>query len=1091
MKFSVFRDEAIGQIDSFDFGIVSEPLGFGLNVNDPVAVLLGENDEFLIAPYNVYRNGASGFCRCRFVGKRSEERRLRETLANEGRKFNSLYCVSYRYKEHLHIDVFTLHTLIPSEQGFERDVGVDNRDWAEETFVFRYGDDRYFLVASSEEKTNPRVFLVGTCANGVAYLELEEKEIRDTDLKNSHLYRGDEKVLFGEKWSSNSLPPLRYSLRKNAFNFVPKTKVSVGCQQDFFKSSVQSNQFLKAWESFSRFEEETIHSWIRKIGQIRVSSVERSGDSLKVTLEDSCEQMLCDAREHNLLGDLALFFNLPGKGNKESSALVVVDERRSCGNVVYCRLETQDDKFYDSTVFAFGVTSFPADSMFQRRNEAFQRIRENTTGIPDLPSLFNGERPGPSLKNIPHFSKAAKEKAFGGHEPTPDQKEAIRLALESPDFMIIQGPPGTGKTRVITAISASLPKADDEPMDLFTAHQNDATDNLKAAQTVADNFPYETITSSKAKIDRYESAKKWAAQTVEKLCKSYPNAAMLEKKMDSRSRFCQIKAVYDSARATTGDNIALLERIKTACPDLYRDNGIEIDELLLKLRKFIPNEDYNKQSLMSLIGMLPNNPVWFEDGGLKLSERILGMLKIIVPKENEDAFKLLDNLENLYKKEKPDFDEVYDCIIRLTELFAGINGQMTIEEDNQKINDLLNTMSQKIVEEGECDFDHIVANYILNLHSDPESLAKAIEDFGDKIFVTHQMAGSKATSKFISRNTGDDEEIRYRNVFIDEAARSNPADLLVAVTQATGKLFFVGDQRQLPQYIDDNIYGLIGEKIMNPEEKALIKMTMFEYLMKAARKLEKIDGKCRIIRLNSQFRMPRVLGNFVGEEFYSRDDEGNELPEFERGLRFAGRDEDHYHNLPGLKNIAMAFMRTRIGAKADEKIGHSYRSEAECDVIIDYLKRCKDEMPTDIIGPNGRGSRCTFGIISFYKAQVNLLISKLYEAGLVKLNEDGVIDTARSELDIQVNTVDAFQGKECDFIFLSTVRSFESAKRKGSLAFLNDLNRLNVAFSRAKKCCILVADERLIKKRSNLIPQLEHFYRNCVEEKEGCCCYNE
>ena len=138
--------------------------------------------------------------------------------------------------------------------------------------------------------------------------------------------------------------------------------------------------------------------------------------------------------------------------------------------------------------------------MFGRRNEAFERIRSGHTGIPDLPALFNGERTHPPLEKAPTLSSLAKAKAFGGHEPTPDQKEAIKIALESPDFAIIQGPPGTGKTCVITAISASLPKADDEPLDLFTAHQNLTTQNLADAQTSAANFPYEVILSKHQRI---------------------------------------------------------------------------------------------------------------------------------------------------------------------------------------------------------------------------------------------------------------------------------------------------------------------------------------------------------------------------------------------------------------------------------------------------------------------------------------------------------------------------------------------------------------------------------------------------------------
>ena len=52
---------------------------------------------------------------------------------------------------------------------------------------------------------------------------------------------------------------------------------------------------------------------------------------------------------------------------------------------------------------------------------------------------------------------------------------------------------------------------------------------------------------------------------------------------------------------------------------------------------------------------------------------------------------------------------------------------------------------------------------------------------------------------------------------------------------------------------------------------------------------------------------------------------------------------------------------------------------------------------------------------------------------------------------IEVNTVDAYQGREKDIIIISTVRTH-------GLGFLNDYRRMNVAISRAKNFLWIVGN---------------------------------
>lgn len=59
----------------------------------------------------------------------------------------------------------------------------------------------------------------------------------------------------------------------------------------------------------------------------------------------------------------------------------------------------------------------------------------------------------------------------------------------------------------------------------------------------------------------------------------------------------------------------------------------------------------------------------------------------------------------------------------------------------------------------------------------------------------------------------------------------------------------------------------------------------------------------------------------------------------------------------------------------------------------------------------------------------------------------------REKLEIEVNTIDSYQGKEKDIIIMSNART-------EGIGFLNEISRLNVALTRAKECLILCGNFR-------------------------------
>ena len=245
--------------------------------------------------------------------------------------------------------------------------------------------------------------------------------------------------------------------------------------------------YLELWRKYTEVEFDFIDQTKRQAGLLEYSIVDRSGCEaiLKILNPEYAKNFLESLED---LGPERMV-SLPrkemdGRRRKTSftSGRLIPSGERTQMTVRF----QSEDKCYSIAAKGVMVPDIRAAEMqYDRREEAFQRIFLGKSAKPDLALLISGQR-GRQMqekRRMTAMSKAVEEACFPEHKPTENQRRAIELALNTPDFAIIQGPPGAGKTTVINAIMMALSEKEKDPelffgKNLMTAYQKDATAHL-------------------------------------------------------------------------------------------------------------------------------------------------------------------------------------------------------------------------------------------------------------------------------------------------------------------------------------------------------------------------------------------------------------------------------------------------------------------------------------------------------------------------------------------------------------------------------------------------------------------------------------
>ena len=262
---------------------------------------------------------------------------------------------------------------------------------------------------------------------------------------------------------------------------------------------------------------------------------------------------------------------------------------------------------------------------------------------------------------------------------------------------------------------------------------------------------------------------------------------------------------------------------------------------------------------------------------------------------------------------------------------------------------------------------------------------------------------------------------------MDEASQSTEPAAWIPIQYAQ-RIVFAGDHFQLPPTVisSEAIKGGFGISLM---ERLLTDI-----------------GPSISRRLNVQYRMHNDIMNFSSDVFYENSLQADE------SVRTALLTDLPTVTSSPLTDCPVHFIDT-AGASYDEETepnGDSRLNPLEAELVV---KKINELLEAGV-------SAETIAVISPYSAQVRLLREML------------------SKSEIEIDSVDGFQGREKEAVIVSLVRS----NQEGEVGFLADTRRMNVALTRARRKLIVIGDSATITSHG--------FYQRMVKYFESIGAYH-
>ena len=473
------------------------------------------------------------------------------------------------------------------------------------------------------------------------------------------------------------------------------------------------------------------------------------------------------------------------------------------------------------------------------------------------------------------------------------------------------------------------------------------------------------------------------------------------------------------------------------CDKKIRNIDFRLDNILSEINQCKNEAQVYKQAmediLLNNVGICNSKKELLDIAKLKKylslkinNNKVWGLLKYlntykeiqVINSELNNTIQLNNELESSLQKELKIKQKIEE---KINEYSKNENIKYILESENLDILEVNNALVSKLDQLGE-NFKKLQykveliekTNELRNdFMNDLQVYQKSFEDM--YVGVSNVICATCSGIASTNNNSFATREFDY--VIIDEAAKCFSSELLIPMIKGK-KIILVGDHKQISPIIEkDILLEMEKESVVDNDEKELYYNTSLFGII-----FEDADISIKTT-LSKQYRMNSDISMFISKQFYK-----NEL-----------KDGENIINLNyGIGNMDRGLYWVDSGDinKARESVdGTSYYNKKETEVIIKCLKWIDKKA----------SSKKEIGIISPYKSQKNYLLKEMSNIEL-------------KNIEVEINTIDTFQGREKDIIIMNLVRN----NKNGEFGHVSGDSRVNVALSRAKELCLVIGNEEFI-----------------------------